>query len=518
MNILLILPVIIPLLTAIIAILGWNHRQFQRTLSLIGAIVLFLASLTLLIVAWQGTIYATQLGAWPAPYGITFVADTFSAIMVFITGLMGLFTVIYSLVSIDIPRETWGYHPLLHTLLMGVSGAFLTGDVFNMYVWYEVMLISSFVLLALGGERGQLEGAIKYVALNLTASTFFLAATGILYGIVGSLNMADISMRLAQTNQSGLVTTISMLFLLAFGIKSAIFPLFFWLPASYHTPPLPVTVIFSALLTKVGVYSLIRMFTLLFVHDIAFTHTVILVMAGFTMVTGVLGAVAQMEVRRLLSFHIISQIGYLLMGLGLSGATNEQAATLAMAGAVFFMAHVILSKSALFLVSGILHRVSGTYDLKQLGGFYVAMPTLAALFLISAFSLAGIPPLSGFWAKFALVRAGLQADQYLIVAVALAVSILTLFSMTKIWTEAFWKKVPSHESITHEQIITALPSARTAFALMMPIAVIAVLMVVMGIWAGPLFALSEQAATQLLNTDAYIQAVCGLEGCVSALQ
>ncbi len=518
MNTLLVLPVLIPFINAIILVLLWNHRIVQRTLSVIGGGALLLAGLALLIATWGGNIHATQLGSWPAPFGITFVADTLSAIMVFITGLMGLLTILYSLYTIDVPRESAGYHPLLHGLLMGVSGAFLTGDVFNMYVWYEVMLIASFVLMALGGERGQLEGAIKYVALNLVASTFFLGATGLLYGTAGSLNMADLALRLPHIEQPGMVTILAMLYLVAFGIKAALFPLFFWLPASYHTPPIPVTIIFSALLTKVGVYSLIRVFTLLFVQNMAFTHTIILVIAGFTMVTGVLGAVAQMEVRRLLSFHIISQIGYLLMGLGLSASADAQAASLALAGTVFFMAHVILAKSALFLVSGILYRVSGTYDLKQLGGFYVAMPALAAMFLISALSLAGIPPLSGFWAKFALVRAGLQAEQYLIVGIALAVSILTLFSMVKIWAEAFWKKAPYREPISHEQIQQALPSPVVTLTLVLPVALIATLMIVMGLWAGPLFALSEQAASQLLNTDAYIQAVCNNGGCFSAMQ
>jgi multicomponent Na+:H+ antiporter subunit D len=239
--------------------------------------------------------------------------------------------VVYSFASIDVQRESFGYYPLLHILLMGVCGAFLTGDIFNLYVWFEVMLIASFVLLALGGERAQLEGAIKYVTLNLISSAFFLTAVGILYGMIGTLNMADLARQLSTVAQPGLVMTLAMLFFVAFGIKAALFPLFFWLPASYHTPPVIVSALFAGLLTKVGVYALVRVFTLLFIRDSSYIPTLILVVAGLTMVTGVLGAVAQNEIRRLLSFHIVSQIGYLLMGLGLF-------TPLVLAGTVFLWA------------------------------------------------------------------------------------------------------------------------------------------------------------------------------------
>ncbi len=500
MKIYLILPILIPLITAIAMVLSWNYRQVQRGLSVFGATALLGAGLGLLASVWQGGIQVVYMGNWPAPFGITLVADLFSAIMVVVAGLMGLMVAIYSLASIDIPRESFGYYPLLHILLLGVCGAFLTGDIFNLYVWFEVMLIASFVLLALGGERAQLEGAIKYVTLNLMSSALFLAAVGILYGLVGTLNMADVARQLPQVTQPGLTTTLAILFLIAFGIKGAIFPLFFWLPASYHTPPVAITTIFSALLTKVGVYSLIRVFTLVFVQDTAYTHSLILIIAGLTMVTGVLGAVAQTEFRRLLSFHIVSQIGYLLMGLGLF-------TPLALTGTVFFMVHVILAKSTLFLVSGVAHRLAHTYDLKKLGGLYQSYPSLAALFLIAALSLAGLPPLSGFWAKLILVRAGLETEQYVIVATALTVSILTLFSMIKIWTEAFWKErpEPSLSPLSPEggQVVGEKR------LLLLPIATLAALIVVIGLAAEPLLSLSMQAAEQLLNPAGYIQAVLG---------
>lgn len=442
----------------------------------------------------QNGIQVTQLGNWQAPYGIILVADLFSAVMVTLAGFMGLSVVVFSFAHIDAQRERFGYYPLVNILLMGVCGAFLTGDMFNLYVWFEVLLISSFVLLALGGERRQLSGALKYVTLNLIASTLFLAAAGLLYGLVGTLNMADLSQRIPDIKQSGLTTVVAMLFLVAFGIKAGLFPLFFWLPDSYHTPPVPVTTIFSALLTKVGVYALIRSFTLLFVQETDYTHNLLLIVAGLTMVTGVLGAVAQMEFRRLLSFHIISQIGYLLMGLAIY-------TPLALAGTVFFMIHVILTKSALFLVSGIVYKLHGTYDLKKLGGFYRSHLWLAILFLIAALSLAGLPPLSGFWAKFLLIRAGLEAQEYEIVAVALFVSILTLFSMIKIWSEVFWKPATIQES---------QPLSRNNWLYSLaPLVGVIIMILIIGFATQAMFDLSQRAANQLLDRSAYVTAVLG---------
>jgi multicomponent Na+:H+ antiporter subunit D len=287
-----------------------------------------------------------------------------------------------------------------------------------------------------------------------------------------------------------------MLFLVAFGIKAAIFPLFFWLPASYHTPPVAVSAIFAGLLTKVGVYALIRVFTLLFVQDVSYTHSLILIVAGLTMVTGVLGAAAQDEFRRILSFHIVSQIGYMLMGLALF-------TPLALAGSIFYIIHHIIVKTNLFLISGVVYRLSGTYQLKKLGGLYQSSPGIAMLFLIPALSLAGIPPLSGFWAKFTLVRAGLEVEQYAIVATALGVGLLTLFSMTKIWAEAFWKEKPAAGDED------AARTNQTGLPLLLPIIILATVTVSIGLITEPVFRLASQAAEQLLNPADYIRAVLG---------
>jgi multicomponent Na+:H+ antiporter subunit D len=497
-----VLPILIPFGTAALALLAWRSRQVQRVLGVTGAAGMLAASIWLLFSVRENGIIVAQIGSWPAPYGITLVADLFSAIMVALTGVMGMAIAVYSLGSIDGQRDLFGYYPLLNILLMGVSGAFLTGDIFNLYVWFEVMLIASFVLLSLGGEKAQIEGAFNYVTLNLLSSALFLAAVGILYGTVGTLNMADLSIRLQNLQIPGLATVLAMLFLIAFGIKAAVFPLFFWLPASYHTPPVAVSALFAGLLTKVGVYSLIRVFTLLFLEDVDFTHNLILVIAGLTMVTGVLGAVAQYDFRRLLSFHIISQIGYLLMGLGLFTVP-------ALGGAIFFMAHVILAKSTLFLVSGVVHRLEGTFELKKLGGLYAGYPLLVILFLIPALSLAGIPPLSGFFAKLALVQAGLAARQYAIVATALGVSLLTLFSMIKIWTEAFWKPLPGGAGTRAIPEPAVIIRRGGLSLLVIPILVLALLTVIIGLSAELFYDLTRQAAEQLMDPAMYIRAVLG---------
>lgn len=497
MSALVVAPVLVPLATGIACLALRPFRALERAVSVAGAAALLVTAAALLVRVDQAGIQAMQVGAWPAPFGISLVADLFAAIMVLLTGITGLAIAVYSLGSIDEAREAHGYHALFHVLLMGVSLAFLTGDLFNLYVAFEVMLMASFVLLALGGERPQLEGGVKYVTLNLLSSAIFLSAVGILYGVTGSLNMADVAVAVGRGAAPGLVTVLACLFLVAFGIKAAVFPLFFWLPASYHTPPVAVSALFAGLLTKVGVYALVRVFTLVFVGDTAFTHGLILVVAVLTMASGVLGAAVQVEFRRVLSFHIVSQIGYMILGLGLY-------TPLALAGTVFYVLHHIVVKANLFLVAGVVKRLGGSYELASLGGLYRSRPGLALLFLVPAFSLAGIPPLSGFWGKLVLVKAGLEAGQYTATAVALAVSLLTLYSMTKLWNEAFWKEPPP----------AARPAtpARLSWTLVGPVAALAAITVAVGLGAGPVFDLASRAGAQLADPGQYVEAVLGTRG------
>ena len=502
MNLIIVLPIIIPLSFAIFMLFFWKNVKVHKIMSVVGLIFSLTAAIILFLDVNNSGIISLQVGSWQAPFGISLVADLLASIMVLITAVIGFTVAIYSLSSMDEQREKFLYYPLLQILLMGINGAFLTGDIFNLYVWFEVMLISSFVLLALGGKRAQLEGAIKYVTLNLLSSAIFLAAVGILYGIAGTLNMADLARKIPLVEQKELVTVVSFLFMVAFGIKAAVFPLFFWLPASYHTPPIAVSAIFAGLLTKVGVYALIRVFTLIFVQDTNLTHTVLLVIAGFTMLSGVLGAASQNDFRKILSFHIISQIGYMIMGLALFSP-------LAIAGAIFYIIHHIIVKTNLFLVCGVVDKMKGSFELKKIGGLYKYYPLLGLLFLIPALSLAGIPPLSGFWAKFVIIKAGLEINQIFIVIVALFVGLLTLFSMTKIWNEAFWKDDPrgSENIIVDSFSSTGITRKILMFA---PIVVLALITIIIGFNAEPFFNIANNAAAQLLNPNEYVSKVLGL--------
>ena len=495
----LVAPIAVPMTTAVLCILLSTRRDLQRIVSAAGAGLHLLAALLLMAQVWQGGILAGQMGQWPAPFGITLVADHLSAVMVLITGIMGFGVGLYSLRDVDENRERNGFHPLYHVLLTGVTGSFITGDLFNLYVWFEVMLIASFALLALGSEKVQLDGAIKYAAINLVSTVMFLIAIAVLYGMTGTLNMADLAVRVPQVEQRGMMTTVAVMFMIAFGIKSAVFPLFFWLPASYHTPAVTVSAIFAGLLTKVGVYALVRTFTLIFTEDVGYTHNALLVVAGLTMLTGVLGAAAQNEIRRILSFHIISQIGYMIMGLALY-------TPLGLIGAVFYLVHHIIVKTNLFLVAGVAKRLTGSMDLKKIGGLYKSSPLLAILFLIPALSLAGIPPLSGFWAKFVLIRASLEIESWAIAAVAILVGLLTMFSMTKIWVEAFWKPHPDGDD---RSLGIGDLTLGERVLLVGPIVVFAALTVAIGLWTQPFLDLATRASAELLNPAGYIDAVLG---------
>ncbi|NJO21643.1 MAG: Na+/H+ antiporter subunit D [Sphingomonadales bacterium] len=495
MSWLLALPILLPFMAAILAFLLRSRGSIGRWLSVGACLALLAASVALMEQVWEHGVIAAQIGDWPAPFGITLVADLLSAVMIVITAVTGLAVAVYAVSDIDARREALGYHALFQVLLAGVCGAFVTGDLFNMYVWFEVMLIASFGLLVLGGGKAQLDGGIKYVALNLVSTALFLCGIGLLYGLTGTLNMADLHRAVGTVENRGLLTVLAVLFMVAIGIKAAVFPLFFWLPASYHTPPVAVSAVFAGLLTKVGVYALIRMFTLIFTHDTGYTHGLLLAVAGLTMVTGVLGAAAQVEFRKILSFHIISQIGYMVLGLALY-------TPLALAGSVFYLVHHIIVKANLFLVSGIARRMTGSFELADMGGLYKSSPLLAVLFLVPAFSLAGFPPLSGFWAKFLLIKASLDTGAYVIAATAVVVGLLTIFSMTKIWAEAFWKPHPAGTAPALSQI-----DWYTRAFLLLPIAVLAGLTAAIGVFPQPLAAFAERAAAQLLDPAAYVRAV-----------
>jgi multicomponent Na+:H+ antiporter subunit D len=493
------LPVAVPLIAAAVSLLLSRWRWAQRTISVVTCTAMVVLATMILLEADATDAIVAQLGGWPAPFGITLIADRFGAIMLLISEIMILIVLVYALGQLDDEREFKLYfHPVYLVLAAGIAASFLTGDLFNLFVAFEIMLIASYVLITLGANRGQVRSGMTYVVINLLASTLFVATVAFIYAATGTVNLAQLAIRLAELPDA-LRTALGYLLLVVFGVKAGIFPLFFWLPDSYPTAPAPVTALFAGLLTKVGVYTLIRTQTLLFPTDGA-PSLVILAIAGATMLIGVLGAIAQNDIKRILSFHIISQIGYMIFGLGLFTLAG-------IAGAVYYIIHHIVVKTSLFLVGGMVEVGSGSGALRHLGGVARRAPVLGLLFLTAAFSLAGLPPFSGFVAKLALVQEGLSLERGSIVAVSLLVSLLTLFSMTKIWGGAFWGKPEDVEG----KLASSDRSLRMKLnPLMLGSTIVLVgISVAISVFATPLYALSERAAETLVERDPYVDAVLG---------
>jgi multicomponent Na+:H+ antiporter subunit D len=357
------------------------------------------------------------------------------------------------------------------------------------------MLIGSFVLMALHRTRAQLHAAFTYVGLNLLASAFLLTAIGLLYGQAGTLNFADLARAWPERRTPGLDAALSMLFLTAFGIKAGLFPLFFWLPASYHTPPAAVGALLAGLLTKVGVYAMIRVFTLLFPDPNASVYDVLLVLSAITMAVGLIGALGQRDFRRVLSFNLVGHIGFTTVGLALGTPA-------ALGGSILYVLHHMVVISTLFLVSGLFLRQRRTTDLSALGGLYRSQPAVACLALIPLFSLAGVPPLSGFIAKVAVVAPMLGGGQYLLAAVALSVSLLTVLSVARLWEEGFWKPAPVVSS-------ASVPQPRLGATIVAPIVFLVSLTIALAAFAGPVSKLTMRAAEQMLDRNTYVRAVLG---------
>lgn len=473
---------------ALTAFPRWPALQRRLSVACIGG--LWLLSLASLFYVWSSGIVVLRMGNWPPPFGIILVADALSMTMVGLNMTVALAVSLFSLASIDTQRQEHFYFPLFLILLMGVNGAFLTGDLFNLFVFFEIVLIASFALLVLGSEPGQLRETIKYLVLNLLASTFFLIALAVTYRSLGTLNMADLALKIQAAPDSPLLTVLALLFLFVFGSKAAIFPLYFWLPGPYFQPPAGMSAFFGGMLTKVGVYAIFRTFTLLFRHDPALTHELILVLAAVSMLLGVFGALSQVDMKRILSYHIISQIGYLMLGIGL---LSRQA----LAGVLFFMVPYVLSKSALFLIAGVVQRVTGTTSLKIIGGLQSSSWPLSGLFLIAALSLAGIPPLAGFFSKFIVLQAGVEAARYGYAGIGLVGGLLTLASMLKIWNGVFWG--PEQGERRPVALKPLLPG------IMLLVAGI----VWIGLFPGVLYSVAEVAARQAYEPRAYIEAVLG---------
>lgn len=493
-------PILFQLLLAIVLMFSWRHIRMQRYLSMIGGVISLGIAILLFMRVWNTGIITIQSGNWAAPFGITFVADTLAVTLVLLTAISGLAVSVYSAGSVHNDRLRFGFLPVFHFLLLGLNGAFLTGDIFNLYVWFEIIIISSFVLITIGGEKKQLEGAVKYFTMNILASVIFLTAAGVLYGIAGTLNMADLSIQIAAIENRGLVNVCALLFLIGFGIKSAIFPLYFWLPASYHTPPDAVSAIFGGLLTKVGVYALIRVFTLIFVGEVFIEHT-LLVLAALTMLTGGIGALVQNNVRKIFSYLIICHIGYMIAGLGMF---TEVAIT----GAVFYLIHDIVVKTNLFMVGGLLYKITGFNKMSEMGGIYARYPMLALLIAIPFLSLVGIPPLSGFWPKISLIVAGYQTQSYYIIGFILFASLITLFIMARLWSEVIWTNYNGVNTDRRFKYFDKL-IYRKKLLFVCPIIFLSFISLYIGLFAGHIQSLSARIAYELTHNQIYIEAVLG---------
>lgn len=488
-----VLPILVALTASLIHCLLWLFPIAKKFFHIGMAVLLLLINSWVFHECLLKHYLVMQVGDYPAPFAISFVIDQFAALMLLVVAILNLSVALYSLNDQDIKLNHITFFPTYWFLIAGVCGALSTGDLFNLYVWFEVMLIASFVLMSIGGHKIQLDGTLKYVVINWVATIVMLVAIAMLYGITGTLNLAQMAVKLAEQPATNVILATASLLVLAFAIKAALFPLNFWLPASYHTPSVTSSAIFSGTLTKVGVYVLCRLFSLLFIKEGFFLHPLLLISATLTMFTGVAGAASQMNFRRILSFHIISQIGYILVGLAIF-------TPLAIAGAIFFMIHNMFAKASLFLISGIVNRVKGSFDLGQLGGLYKSMPYLSLLFFISAYSLAGFPLLSGFWSKFIVFQSIMTTGHYYILSIALFVSFLTLYSMTKIWKQVFWRPAPKGE-------ITEFPSALENFNMYAAVAILTSMVIFIGLNPAGLFKYTNEISAQLFNPQQYIQAV-----------
>jgi multicomponent Na+:H+ antiporter subunit D len=525
------LAVVMPMLGAAVAFVLRRHARAQRGVT-IGILTLTLLVESLLLAgAWRNGTQAVHIGGWAPPFGIVMVVDEFSALMLVVSGAVSLAVLVYAagqgMADGDEDGPISIFHPTFLILVAGVSNAFLAGDLFNLYVGFEILLTASYVLLTLGGTTARIRAGVTYVVVSVVSSLLFLIAIGMVYASTGTVNMADLANKLGDLDY-GTQLVLHVMLLVAFGIKAAVFPLSFWLPDSYPTAPAPVTAVFAGLLTKVGVYAMVRTETLLFPGDRI--NNVLLVVALLTMIVGILGAIAQADIKRMLSFTLTSHIGFMVFGLAVSNLVG-------LAAAVYYVAHHIIVQTSLFLVAGLIERRAGTSNVDRLGSLARLSPVLAVLFFVPAMNLAGIPPFSGFLGKLGLIEGGIVMGTplaWVLVGGSVATSLLTLLAVARVWNRAFWRKAEDAdnpdplllvaaadgERNTTYSYVADFPESRFSdrgdIALLPRTMVgstvgLVALGVALTVFAGPLFSLSEQAAEQMFERTPYIEAVLGTE-------
>lgn len=489
MNNLLIAPVIIPLLTGMVLVVLQKNIPLQRILSMFALLATGVVAVVLMNQIRDGGIQTLQLGGWAAPYGISFVGDMFSALLLLTTSIVSFGCLLYALRTMGRKQEKLYFYPLFLFLITGVNGSFLTGDLFNLYVFFEMFLIASYVLITMGGADRQLRESLKYIFTNIIASAFFLIGVAYLYSMTGTLNLAHLSIRIAEIGQDGLITTVALLFLIVFAMKAGLL-LFFWLPGSYSVPPTAIAAVFAALLTKVGIYAIFRMFTLIFYHEPQITHLFIGILAAITMVLGGLGAIAYWDLRRILTYNVVISVGFIMIGF-------VSFTTAGMTGSIYYLIHDMLIKALVFLIGGTIVHLTGTSDLKLISGLIRLHPLLGWMFLIAALSMVGIPPLSGFLGKVFTTQGAFEAGYYWLGGIGLVASLFILYSMIKLFMNAFWG----------ETILSEDEELGTTKGLLLPIALLTLASLALGIGAEAVTGYVAQAAEELLNPNLYIQAV-----------
>ena len=491
MNNLVVLPLIIPIMVGVILVFLRPYIRLQRVISLLTMIGISVLSMYTLNVIQTDGIIRLDFGGWKPPFGILFVGDSFAMLLVLTASIVTAVCLIYAFSSIGEKHEKMFFYPFVLFLIAGVNGSFLTGDLFNLFVCFELMLLASYALVTLGGEKVQLRESIKYVVINVLASWFFLVALAYLYGTLGTLNMAHISERVAEAGQDPLLTTISIVFLLVFSLKAGLL-LFFWLPGSYSVPPTAVAALFGALLTKVGIYALFRMFTLIFYHEPSITHQLIGVMAGVTIILGCMGALAYKDVRLIVSYNVVIAVGFILIGLAIATPT-------AIEGSIYYIIHDMIAKALLFLLAGAMIKMTGVTKFDQMSGLIRNYPVFGWMFFIVTCSLAGIPPLSGFVGKILVGQSAIETGSYVLLALAFFSSIVVLYSLLRIFLNA----------IFGETIISKEDEVPLKKGLLIPVVLLGFGTISLGLGAELLADYVSNAAYTLTNPAVYIEAVLG---------
>ncbi|UFT97851.1 Na+/H+ antiporter subunit D [Radiobacillus kanasensis] len=490
MSNLAILPILIPMLSGIL--LAFFNKNINLSRLLAKALTignLLYVSYLFIRVSQDGPIIL-ETGDWAAPYGIVIVADLLSALLVLTTNIIALAAVWYAPYSLSKKQESHYFYTFFFLLITGVSGAFLTGDLFNLFVFFEVLLMASYALIVLGGEKVQLRESIKYVLINLFSSILFVTTVAFLYSVVGTVNMAHIAERVAEVDQRGILTTISILLFFVFGTKAALFPLFYWLPRPYSAPNPVVSALFGALLTKVGIYSILRVFTLMFPQQSTNTHELFLWIAGFTLVFGVIGALSTTNIKLIIAYNVIPAVGFMIMGIGINTETS-------VSGTVYYLVHDMIIKGALFLLVGAIVLLAGTANMKKISGFIHHYPLLGWLLFLSAFVLAGVPPFSGFIGKLLLLQGSFGADQIALSIIGLGCSLLILLSIIRIFIQVFWG----------EKDESYVPNKKLARQLTIPVSFLLFFSVALGIGAEFFYPTVEKISSYLMDPEQYINSV-----------